>query len=199
MLGPGGCASIPQYILKGPGLYLSDNLDGGETQFLEHPAVHLLPSSTYTWTNDAFPSVVHTFQTSSQVVGTPPDAASKSGLAASKHTTVSSSDLVGSNLFLPRGTITGAISSGGKLTFALNGKVKTTLIKGAYTFKVVDQSRTGGFLLRKVNGKRVTTVTGAKFTGHKTVTDVKLSAGRWYFMTGAGPTLTITVVLPGTA
>ena len=40
MIGPGGCASIPQFILKGPGTYLSDNLDGGETQSLEH-LIHL--------------------------------------------------------------------------------------------------------------------------------------------------------------
>jgi len=197
MLGPGGCASIPQYILKGPGIYLSDNLDGGETQFLEHPAVHLQPSSTYTWTNDANPSVVHTFQTSAIVVGSPPDAASKDGLSSSKHTTVSSSDIVGSNLYLPRGTITGAVSSGGKLTFAVNGKVVTTLKKGAYTFKVIDQSKNGGFLLRKVKGKRVTTVSGAKFVGRKTMGGVKLSIGNWYFMTGSsGKPVLVRVVSP---
>jgi len=198
MLGPGGCASIPQFILKGPGLYMSDNLDGGETQFLEHPAVHLQPNSTYTWTNDAIPSVVHTFQTNATVVGSPPDAASKTGLAASKHTTVSSGDLVGSNLYLPRGTITGAVSSGGKLTFAYKGKVTKTLTKGAYLFKVIDQTRKSGFLLQKVRGTRVTTVTGAKFVGLKSV-NVKLSAGKWQFMTGNGQKVVVTVVNPGSA
>src|SRR6266851_2654701 len=126
MLGPGGCASIPLFILKGPGVYLSDNLDGGETQFLEH-LVHLLPNATYTWSNDALPGVIHTFQTNSTVLGSPPPDALKNGLSSSKHTTVTSTDLAGSQALPFRGTLIGAVSAAGRLTLRFNGKSVTTL------------------------------------------------------------------------
>ena len=175
MIGPGGCASIPQFIIKGPGLYLSDNLDGGETDHIEH-VVHLLPNSTYTWSNDAFPSVIHTFQTSSIVVGTPPDDASKTGLASSKHTTVSSTSLVGSGVLPFRGTLTGAVSAAGRLTVAFKGKSIATLKPGEYKISVTDQSSTNGFLLQKI--KRVVTVTGPAFVGKRSAS-VKLTVGKW--------------------
>ena len=184
MLGPGGCASIPQFILKGPGMYLSDNLDGGETQFLEH-LVHLLPNSTYTWTSDAAPSVVHTFQTNSVVVGTPPDAASKSGLSSSNHTTVSSSDLAASNVLPFRGTLIGAVSAAGRLTIAFKGKSIASLKAGVYMINITDKSSTTGFMLQKI--KRVISLTGPAFVGKRTAS-VRLTAGEWIVTPQVGKT-----------
>ena len=67
--GPGGCTLTPYFMLKGPGVTVTDNMAQGEDQFTEH-VVNFLPSSTYTWVNSDSPSVVYTFQTSSAVVGT---------------------------------------------------------------------------------------------------------------------------------
>ena len=184
MIGPGGCASIPQFILKGPGLYLSDNLDGGETDHIEH-LVHLLPNSTYTWSNDAFPSVIHTFQTNSTVLGAPPPDASKSGLSSSKHTTVSSSDLAAAGILPFRGTLTGAVSAAGRLTIAFKGKSIASLKAGQYTISITDKSSTNGFMLQKI--KRVVTLTGPAFVGKRLAT-VKLTAGTWLVIPHVGKT-----------
>jgi hypothetical protein len=184
MIGPGGCASIPQFILKGPGLYLSDNLDGGETSFIEH-VVHLLPNSTYTWSNDAFPSVIHTLQTNSNLLGSPPPDASKSGLSSSNHTTVSSTDLAGSGVLPFRGTLTGAVSAAGRLTISFKGKSVASLKAGVYTVVVTDKSSTTGFMLQKI--KRTVSITGPAFVGKRTAS-VRLTAGQWIVTPRLGQT-----------
>ena len=184
MIGPGGCASIPQFILKGPGLYLSDNLDGGETSYIEH-IVHLLPNSTYTWTDDAFPSVVHTFQTNSTVLGSPPPDASKGGLSSSNHTTVSSTDFTGSSALPFRGTLTGAVSAAGRLTLSYKGKSVASLKAGQYTIRFVDKSSTAGLVLQKLKHSATVMVSGPAFVGTQTKT-LPLSAGTWFFMPRVG-------------
>jgi hypothetical protein len=184
MIGPGGCASIPQFILKGPGLYLSDNLDGGETNYIEH-IVHLLPNSTYTWSNDAFPSVTHTFQTNSTVLGSPPPDASKSGLSSSNHTTVNSTDLAGSNALPFRGTLTGAVNAAGRLTLSFKGKSVSNLMAGTYTIRFTDKSSTAGLVLQKLKHSATVSVSGAAFIGTRTKS-LPLSAGTWFFMPGVG-------------
>ena len=186
MIGPGGCASIPQFILKGPGLYLSDNLDGGETSYIEH-IVHLLPNSTYTWTNDAFPSVIHTFQTSSTVLGSPPPDASASGLSSSNHTTVSSTAFTGSKALPFRGTLTGAVSAAGRLTLSFKGKSVSTLMAGTYTIRFTDKSSTAGLVLQKLKHSAKVSVSGAAFVGTHTKS-LGLSAGTWFFMPNVGKT-----------
>jgi hypothetical protein len=184
MIGPGGCASIPQYILKGPGIYLSDNLDGGETQYLEH-LVHLLPNSTYTWISDAVPSVVHTFQTNATVLGAPPADASKSGLSSGKHGTVSSTDLAGSGVLPFRGTLNGTVAASGRLTISFKGKSVASLKAGQYTIRVTDKSSTQGLLLQKVKHTATVSVSGLAFVGTRSKT-LPLSAGKWFFMPRAG-------------
>jgi hypothetical protein len=184
MIGPGGCASIPQFILKGPGLYLSDNLDGGETSYIEH-IVHLLPSSTYTWSNDAFPSVIHTFQTNSTVLGSPPPDASKNGLSSSNHTTVSSTDFTGSTALPFRGTLNGAVNAAGRLTLSFKGKSVSTLMAGTYTIRFTDKSSTAGLVLQKLKHSAKVSVSGPAFVGTHTKS-LGLSAGTWFFMPRVG-------------
>jgi hypothetical protein len=184
MIGPGGCASIPQFIIKGPGLYLSDNLDGGETDHVEH-LVHLLTNSTYTWSNDAFPLVIHTFQTNSVVVGTPPDPNSKNGLSSSKHTTVSSTSLVGAGVLPFRGTLTGTVSPAGRLTISYKGKSVASLKAGQYTIRVTDKSSTEGLVLQKLKHSATVSVSGLAFVGTRSKT-LPLSAGKWFFMPRVG-------------
>jgi hypothetical protein len=190
MIGPGGCASIPQFIIKGPGLYLSDNLDGGETDHIEH-LVHLLPSSTYTWSNDALPGVIHTFQTSSTVLGAPPPDASKAGLSSSNHTTVSSTDLAGSEALPFRGTLIGAVNAAGRLTLSFKGKSVTSLKAGTYTIRFTDKSSTAGLVLQKLKHSATVSVSGPAFVGTHTKS-LPLSAGKWFFMPRVGkPTYTV--------
>lgn len=175
MVGPGGCAVIPYWELKGPGVSIVDNLVEGELDTITHQA-HLLPNSTYTWRNDNDPTVVYTFATSSQTVGTPPLVAGPGGLTSSNHTTISSSALVGSGILPFRGSLRAAVTSSGKLTLSRKGKIVSTLKAGKYSLTVIDKSSKTGFALKKAN--RTVTVTGAGFVGRRSMT-VSLTAGIW--------------------
>ena len=182
LVGPGGCANIPYFELKGPGENIANNLTEGE---LDNDVVNafLQPNSTYTWRNRDVPGNVFTFQTSSQVVGSPPPQAGPGGLASSNHTTVSSTDLAGSAVLPFRGTLTGAVSAAGRLTLAFKGRSITALKAGRYTITVVDKSSTSGFFVQKTT--HPVTVTGAAFVGKKSAS-VRLTTGRWFFMPALG-------------
>lgn len=179
-LGPGGCTAVPHFSLKGPGVTIFDNLLEGESTtitFFEY----LDPNSTYTWSSDAFPGVIHTFVTSSTIGGTPPPSL-PNGLASGDHTTVSSSSLVGSNVV--SGTLTGVVSAAGKLTVELKGKPVTTLKAGRYKISVTDKSKTSGLMLQK-NASGMITVAGVSFVGKRSQT-VHLTAGTWSLMARPG-------------
>ena len=60
LAGPGGCTLTPYFVLKGPGVAVTDNMAQGEDEFTEHD-VNFLPNSTYTWHNSETPRVVYTF------------------------------------------------------------------------------------------------------------------------------------------
>lgn len=184
-LGPGGCTSMPHFSLKGPGVSLFDNLDEGEVQTVSWNE-YLAPNSTYTWSNDAFPTVIHTFVTNSTIVGTAP-AVLPSGLSASDHTTASSSSLVGSNIVPFRGTLTGAVSVAGKVTLELKGKPVTSLEAGRYKISVTDKSKTSGLMLRR-NTSGMITITGILFVGKHSQT-VQLTAGHWSLVSRPGSTV----------
>ena len=83
LLGPGGCTLLPNFRLSGPGANIVTTLT--EAQGQKNPTgIDLLPSSTYTWTSDAVPGVVHTFMTSAQVEGSPPTPGTSSGSAPTR-------------------------------------------------------------------------------------------------------------------
>jgi hypothetical protein len=183
LLGPGGCATIPYFELKGPGESIVNNLTEGE---VDNDSVNAFfqPNATYTWRNQATPGVTYTFQTSSQVLGSPPAQVGPGGLSASNHTTVSSSDLVGSGVLPFRGKLTGAISSAGRLSLAFGGKSVTGLKAGRYTLVVTDKSASAGLQLRKgkYSPQRLTT---GKFVGKRSVS-IRLTAGHWVFSPSPG-------------
>src|SRR5437763_3336240 len=131
MNGPGGCAAMPHFDLRGPGTHIFDNLNEGESDHVEYNA-NFLPNSTYVWSSNAAPGVTHTFVTSADVVGTAP-ARSGNGLSSSNHTTVKSTDFVGSAILPLRGTLTAKVSAAGKLSLAYNGKSIARLKAGRYT------------------------------------------------------------------
>src|SRR4029078_12851971 len=69
--GPGGCTALPYFHLTGPGTNIVSNMAEGAASRGTTPA-NLLPSSTYVWSDDAFPGVLHTFVPSAVVEGSPP-------------------------------------------------------------------------------------------------------------------------------
>lgn len=182
MNGPGGCAAMPHFKLNGPGVQVFDNLNEGESDHVEYNA-NFLPNSTYVWSSDAAPGVFHTFVTSSDVVGTAPPRA-PGGLTSGNHTTVKSTDFVGSAILPQRGTLTAAVSAAGTLSLTYQGKSIASLKAGRYTISVIDKSSTSGFALTKLR-HATTTITGRTFVGKRSE-KVRLTAGKWVFSPSGG-------------
>jgi hypothetical protein len=191
LFGPGGCANIPYFDLNGPGESISNNLTEGE---LDNDTVnaYFQPNSTYTWRNRANPGTVYTFVTSGQVAGAPPAHAGPGGLSSSNHTTVSSTDFVGSAILPLRGTIKVAVTSAGKLTLAYDGKSVSRLKAGRYTLAVADESATSGFMLQK-KGHVAKLITSRKFVGKQSVVKFELTAGSWIFAPSGGGKQSFTI------
>jgi hypothetical protein len=183
--GPGECINLPLLELNGPGVNIQDDMIGGETDTHNLYAT-FLPNSTYTWHLDRSQSVVHTFRTSADVVGTDPAGGSSSSSSSAKHPTPTSQDIAGSAILPFRGVLTGAVSAAGRLTFAYKGKSVATLKVGRYTVAVTDKSSTNGFMLQKIRHATVS-VTGKAFVGIRTAS-VNLTAGKWLFMPRTGKT-----------
>jgi len=180
--GPGGCAYLPLFDLRGPGVSILSDMVGGEVDTYVYDE-YFMPSSTYTWRNDRNPGVAYSFVTSNAIGGTAPAPATH-GITG-KSTTVSSQDLVGSASAPFRGTLTGVVSAGGRLTIAYKGKSADRLKAGRYTINITDRSSSSGFLLAK--SKRIREITGSTFVGKRS-TPVTLTAGRWLAMPAAGKT-----------
>jgi hypothetical protein len=181
--GPGGCTLLPNFRLSGPGTNLITTLT--EAQGQKNPTgVNLLPSSTYTWSSDAVPGVVHTFVTSAQVEGSPPTASTSSGTYSSSGKQVTSQDIVGSAVTATRGTLDVTLSAAGKLALAYRGKSVRHLQAGKYTVVVTDSSPSKGFTLQKLAGS-VRSLSAPAFTGKRTAA-VTLTSGRWLFAAERG-------------
>ena len=188
LTGPGACTLVPYFLLSGPGVAVSDNMAQGEEDFTEY-VVDFLPNSTYTWKNGDNPSVVYTFRTSGDVVGTKAPAVIWHGPVTSKS---SNKDIVGSALSPTRGTLTGAVSSAGKLSLLFKGKPAASLHSGRYKLTITDSTSKGGFILQPAKRSAVT-LTGSGFMGKKTLT-LNLTAGTWTLATTPGKTVaTLTV------
>ena len=186
MSGPGGCTQLPLFELKGPGEDLFENMTEGEVDYTSDN-VFLQPSATYTWKSYASPSVVHTFATSSTVLGAPPTPTSSVSSG-----TVSSQDIVGSNATTTGSlTITGTVSPAGRLTLSFKGRSIDKLAPGPYTIIVTDRSSTDGLAVEMGKGRPLT-VTGGRFEGKKSRALV-LTAGRWTFTSGAAGKYAVTV------
>jgi hypothetical protein len=174
--GPGGCTLTPYFMLKGPGVTVTDNMAQGEDQFTEH-VVNFQPSSTYTWVNSDNPNIVYTFQTSSTVVGTKAPPVVWNG-PTNKGKQVNE-DVVGSGRLPGRGTLTGTLSSSGAITISFEGKHPATLRTGSYTFVITDKSPSNGLTLAR-GATKPTRLTAAGFVGRHTW-KLNLTTGRWIF------------------
>jgi len=189
--GPGGCSALPNFKLSGPGMNLVATMYEGAMSKGPSTA-SFTPSATYSWIDDAFPSVVHTFSTSSEVVGTPPPTTTTK-TSSPRGKPVTSKDVVGSQVASTVGTIAGSVNAAGRLTIAFKGKSVGSLKAGRYTIAVRDGSSKVGFSVRKSGQARSIAVTGPAFTGGHSVA-VRLTAGRWLFSPTPGkPAVAITV------
>jgi hypothetical protein len=179
--GPGGCTALPYFHLTGPGTNIVTNMAEGETQKTVNTA-NLLPTSTYTWSDDAFPGILHTFTTSAVVEGSPPSGSESTAGTAHTGKGVTYKDIVGSDIVPFRGMLTAAVSAAGRLSLAYKGKSITGLKAGKYTIKVADGSSTEGFVLQKLKHAPIT-VTGSAFIGKRSAS-VRLTRGTWLFAVG---------------
>ena len=170
---------MPYFNLTGPGVDVLSNMnEGGIANLVD--AAYFSPNSTFTWTDDAAPQVVHTLATSAVILGTAPATAisPKSGPPAS------SQDIVGSDATSVRGTLIGAVTPAGELSLALGGTTATRLAAGRYRIVVTDRSRKRGFVLEKRDAAALS-LTGVTFVGTHSRT-VDLTAGRWLYQPVAG-------------
>jgi hypothetical protein len=181
--GPGGCSALPNFKLSGPGMNLVATMYEGAMSKGPSTA-NFAPSATYAWIDDAFPSVVHTFSTSSEVVGTPPPTTTTK-TPTPRGKPVTSNDVVGSQVARTVGTIAGSVNAAGRLAIAFKGKSVGSLKAGRYTIAVKDTSSKVGFSLRKSGQARTIVVTQPSFLGRHSVS-VKLTAGRWLFTPSPG-------------
>jgi hypothetical protein len=176
-----GCVDTATFILTGPGVSIFDNLQNGEV-VTDAVAANLQPNSTYTWRSGAVnPPVIFTFQTSADVVGTPPPASGPATKGPTSTNPETNTSLVGSGASGAKlqGTLAGSVSSAGTAALAFKGKSVTILKAGKYTFTVTDKSPGHGFVLRRASHPAMT-LTGGAFVGrHKTT--VTLTTGQWYF------------------
>ena len=179
--GPGGCTALPYFHLTGPGTNVVSNMAEGAASRATNTA-NLLPSSTYVWSDDAFPGVVHTFVTSAVVEGSPPSPSSSGTSSGGTGKGVTYPDLVGSEIVPFRGTLTAAVNAAGRLRLAFKGQSVTKLKAGKYTIAAVDASANAGVTLQK-RGRAVLSITGSAFMGKRSAS-VHLTAGTWQL--GAG-------------
>jgi len=183
--GPGGCSALPYFHLNGPGLNIASNMSEG-TQAQAATNANLLPSSTYTWSDDAFPGVVHTFTTTAVAEGSPPTPGTSSSSSSSSGPGVSYPSLVGSDVVASRGTLKAIVNATGKLDITYKGKALSVLKPGKYTIAVTDESSSGGLTLER-SGHAPVVITSASFTGKHTKS-LNLTAGTWLFAHGTAKT-----------
>jgi hypothetical protein len=178
-----GCVDTPAFILQGPGVNILDDMQAGEIVTDAQAAV-FQPNATYTWRDGSInPPVLWTFQTSSDVLGTPPPPAVNANGPRSKNAQVNE-DVVNSAKLPFRGKLA-AVVKGGKVGLTFKGKSVASLASGRYTITVDDASKTQGVMLAGGSSHRKVRITTGAFVG-KVSKPLVLTAGKWSLTGGAG-------------
>jgi hypothetical protein len=170
------CGGSLSFHLTGPGVNIHTTLEDGDSAADQLQAMFQV--GTYTALEDRRPTVARLVFTvasgaASTGGGTVPTSSSTTGKTTKPDV---SNDLVGSALVA---TLSGGVSTAGKLTLTFRGKAVTSLKAGRYTISVLDETSRSGFSIQRL-GKTATNVTSAKFIGRHTV-DVTLRAGQWWY------------------
>jgi hypothetical protein len=170
------CGGSLSFHLSGPGVNIHTTLEDGDSAADQFQATFQV--GTYTALEDRRPTVARlVFTVASGVAstggGTVPTSSSAPGKATKPDV---SSDLVGSAVVA---TLSGGVSTVGKLTLMFRGKAVTSLEAGRYTINVLDETSRSGFSIQRL-GKVATNVTSAKYIGRHTV-KLTLTAGQWWY------------------
>jgi len=173
---PGG---LPYFQLTGPGVDLLSNLNEGGVDSARDQ-VTFATSSTYTWTDDAIPGVVHSFVTSADVGGAAPATA----VSPKKGAPTQDQDIVGSGVVPMRGSLTATVGAGGRPIVLEDGAPAANLLAGTYRIAITDRSPKAGLVVAKT-GKPGRSLSGVRYVGKRSVS-VKLTPGRWTFTTSVG-------------
>jgi hypothetical protein len=176
------------FRIAGPGQNLQTDLLGGDSP-AELYTITLLPSSTYTFSDDKNPamaSVVFSTSAGGSAAGAGTTAGAASGASSgttsntpTSKSTAQNKDAVGSGILPRRGALAADVSTTGKLTLTFNGKAVGSLKAGRYTVAVLDETAKSAFTLQR-RSKQPQTVSGKAFVGRRTVT-VSLQKGQWFF------------------
>jgi hypothetical protein len=178
------CKGFVQFELSGPGVDLATTLQDGDDDD-DDLKTTFRASSTYTARDLNQPSVARVvFSTTATGSPTAPTSPYKPSTSPTKSTT--STDIVGSALKSTpfRGTLKATVSTAGKLTLTFHGKAVEKLSAGRYSVKVVDRSKTAGFVLKQLH-KSAITLTKSKFVG-KSAGNVTMKPGQWLYSRGGG-------------
>jgi hypothetical protein len=179
------------FHLTGPGVNLQTDLLAGDERAEPHTVV-LQPNSVYTFRDDRNASFGAVFFSTSgpgtAVSGTTNSSVGSGASAGSGGTTSNTpvsknTDQVGSKLKV-RGSLSGSVSTAGKLRLLFKGKQVSSLRAGRYTVSVLDETSKGAFVLQLRN-KAPVTVSGKGHIGRSTVT-LTLTAGQWMFYSSPG-------------
>jgi len=190
----------PNFDLRGPGVSLQENMFNGESPVETH-RVDFLPGSTYTWRDLEQPGTTFTFSTSAGASASGGSSAGpvSGGSSSSSANTPSSvsQDIVGSRILPFRGTLTGGVSSAGKLSLLFKGKAVASLQEGRYTASVTDESAKAGFILELLGriGSVASSITVTKlpFVGRQQA-NLSLRKGQWVYVPSGGGKKTYFVV-----
>jgi hypothetical protein len=172
-----------KFHIFGPGVDYSTPAGAVQTSF----TVTFQAGATYTVQDDLDPADHHQSFLASNSAGSPAPSGGTTTPAPAPAPTgkkPTSSDIVGSAVAPFRGTLSGAVSSAGKLTLSYKGKGVATLKAGKYTVAVVDRTSRLGFDLQRIRAVPIA-VTSPSFVGKRTAS-VVLKAGQWWFFSPAG-------------
>jgi hypothetical protein len=172
-----GCNGNVKFRVTGPGVGVTTTLDGGDGQY-EVFSVMFAPGAAYTFQDDT--NVTGTRRT--VVASAPPPAAPKSGTTPTKAAAKPAPTSAHHPAVL--GTLAGSVTTTGKLALTLKGRPVTTLKRGRYALKVLDETSRAAFVLQRV-GEQATKVTTDAYLGRRSLTLV-LEPGRWTFFSVPG-------------
>lgn len=180
------CGGSLSFRLTGPGLSIRTTLEDGDSAAEQFRRTFQV--GTYTAEEDRRPAATRTvFTVAASAPSTSGGSGSVSTASLSPSTAksgTSSSDPVGSAILPVRGTLSGDVSTVGKLTLRLNGKAVSSLKSGRYRLTVLDETATAGFTLER-GTRQAVKVTGVPYVGRHTAT-VTLKPGQWFFTSRSG-------------
>jgi hypothetical protein len=185
--GGASCDAI-NFSLTGPGVSVQTTLGDGDSQQSAATGAFQANGSYTASDTSVTPGTSVSFTASSTAAGAP--ASSGSSSSSTSGGSSSGSSALGTPIATPAkkvsflGTLTGMVSTAGKLTLTFKGKPVATLTSGSYTVAVTDKSSKSGFVLGG-GGQKATTVTTASFKGKHSST-VNLTPGQWYYYPKAG-------------